>query len=229
MSEEARAAAAAAVAADARRRAANAALARLTASQRRPAPAAAGGSAAAAVAPAVPTAEEESQDGAEEKEKEEEEIDMEGLVEVAGEPGARLLVTAGLRTLGQLADRDEEDLVRQLAALQQQQQQQQERDAGEGSAAGERAAADGGAGGGGGGNGSREKAGVTAEEVSEWVQGARGEELDEIMADIVGGNEDVIEVCMMCGAALFPPLGRGLVYFSYLFRSIPFFLLPRLF
>ncbi|CBN77999.1 conserved unknown protein [Ectocarpus siliculosus] len=197
VSEEARAASAAAAAADARRRAANAALARLTASQRRPAPAAAGGSAAAAavtVAPVVPATEEENGDGVEEKEeeKEEEEIDMEGLVEVAGEPGAGLLVAAGLRTLGQLADRDEEDLARQLAALQQQ-QQQQERDAGEGPAAGEGAAADGGAGGGGGGSGSGEKARVTAEEVSEWVQGARGEELDEIMADIVGGNEDVIE------------------------------------
>ncbi|CAM9502684.1 unnamed protein product [Ectocarpus sp. 6 AP-2014] len=193
VSEEARAASAAAAAADARRRAANAALARLTASQRRPATAAAGGSAAAAavtVAPVVPATEEENADGVEEKE--EEEIDMEGLVEVAGEPGAGLLVAAGLRTLGQLADRDEEDLARQLAALQQ--QQQQERDAGEGSAAGEGAAADGGAGGGGGGSsGSGEKASVTAEEVSEWVQGARGEELDEIMADIVGGNEDVIE------------------------------------
>ncbi|CAM9325703.1 unnamed protein product [Ectocarpus sp. 8 AP-2014] len=204
VSEEARAASAAAAAADARRRAANAALARLTASQRRPAPAAAGGSAvsaAVAVAPVVPATEEENGDGVEEEEEdeedEEEELDMEGLVEVAGEPGAGLLVAAGLRTLGQLADRDEEDLARQLAALQQQQQQQQqqqERDAGEGSAAGEGAAADGGAGGGGGGgSGGGEKARVTAEEVSEWVQGARGEELDEIMADIVGGNEDVIE------------------------------------
>ncbi|CAB1121007.1 unnamed protein product [Ectocarpus sp. CCAP 1310/34] len=199
VSEEARAASAAAAAADARRRAANAALARLTASQRRPAPAAVGGSAAAAAAaaaaaPVVPDTEEENGDGVEEEEEEEEEeIDMEGLVEVAGEPGAGLLVAAGLRTLGQLADRDEEDLARQLAALQQQQQQQHERDAGEGSAAGEGAAADGGAGGGGGSSGSGEKARVTAEEVSEWVQGARGEELDEIMADIVGGNEDVIE------------------------------------
>ncbi|CAM9892219.1 unnamed protein product [Ectocarpus fasciculatus] len=140
--------------------------------------------------------EDENREGVEEKKEEEEEIDMEGLEEVAGEPGARLLVAAGLRTLGQLADRDEEDLARQLATLQQQQQQQQqEKDVGgEGSAAGEGAAADeGGAGDGGGGSSSGEKARVTAEEVSEWVQGARGEELDEIMADIVGGNEDLIE------------------------------------
>ena len=34
----------------------------------------------------------------------------------------------------------------------------------------------------------------SAEEVAEWVPAARGEELDEIMADIVRGDDDVVEV-----------------------------------
>ena len=107
----------------------------------------------------------ETEKGKEEggEEKEEEEVDMEGLTEVAGEAGAGLLAAAGIRTIGQLADRDEEELTRELGTLRE----------GEALPAG---------------------GGRSAEEVAEWVQAARGEELDEIMADIVGGDDDVVEV-----------------------------------
>ena len=189
----------AARAADARRRAANAALARLTASQHRPALATAvstGTAPVAAGAAAVSALNEEAaqcagMDEKKEQEKEEEvEVDLEGLTEVAGEHGAKLLVAAGVKTLGQLADRDEEELARELAVLEQKQQQQENGVAPE-SADG----CGGGAGASGGGSGSTgEGQRIDAEQVSEWVQSARGEELDEIMADIVGDDEGVVEV-----------------------------------
>lgn len=190
---------------EARQRAANAALARLTASQNRPrldaaadpangragssggvatsaveAGAGAGGEATiAAAACSDDGSREEAQGGATD------ELDMEGLTEVAGEAGARLLVAAGVRTLGELADRDEENLTRQLGVL-------QEAEKVHASAASA-----------GGGDAGGEGDIIGAEQVSEWVQGARGEELDEIMADIVGGDEDVVEVRLpRCGIVL---------------------------
>lgn len=170
--EAAATAAAAAAAAAARQRAANAALARIMASQQRPRPAGASTGIAVAAVPVAASLAEIRPEGTEEKE---DEVDMEGLTEVAGEAGARLLVAAGVKTLGKLADRDEEELTRELRALQ---------GAGSpdarGNAAGDGAATPG------------ER--VSEEEVSEWVQEARGEELDEIMARIVGGDEDVVEV-----------------------------------
>lgn len=201
VSEEARAAAAAAAATDARRRAANAALARLTASQQRPAAAAGSGSGSGSgSAMVVPTGSpeevtvgREDEKNEEEQEKEEVEIDLEGLTEVAGDLGGKLLVAAGVRTLGQLADRDEEELAGELAPLQQQQQQQEA----DGASTVEGAAAAGGSTGtstSSTGEGDR----VSVGQVSEWVQAARGEELDEIMADIVGGDEDVVEVREGC-------------------------------
>ncbi|CAM9890485.1 unnamed protein product, partial [Hapterophycus canaliculatus] len=140
VSETAQAAAAAAAAADARRRAANAALARLTASQQPPAPASAEVVAAAAAGEsggAVPMTVVGSE-GATDKDEtggmeEAEESDVEGLTEVAGEVGAGLLVAAGVRTLGQLADRDEEELAQKLAVLQDEQRQER-RDDGDGAA-----------------------------------------------------------------------------------------------
>lgn len=184
----------AARAADARRRAANAALARLTASQHRPAAAVAGGAAGAADAAAVSAPPEEAgrdasiEEEEEEKEEVEVEVDLEGLTEIVGEPGAKLLVAVGVRTPGQLADRDEEELARELAVLQEQQQKQQQ---------GETGVAAEPAGGGGGSSSSsstEEEHRIDAEQVSEWVQSARGNELDEIMADIVGEDEDIVEV-----------------------------------
>lgn len=178
---------AAAAAADARSRAANAALRRLAASQHRPASDGATTATAAAAALVEAAGEAEtaaatgvvvvapttgSSDGSgKEKgnEEEEEEVDIEGLTEVAGEAGAGLLAAAGVRTIGQLADRDEEELTRLVGALQ----------------------AGGGLPAGGGGNAGER---VQSEKVAEWVQAARGEELDEIMADIVEGDDDVVEV-----------------------------------
>lgn len=181
---------------EARQRAANAALARLTASHNRPRPDAAadpanggagssGGVATSAVEAgagaagevtiaAAACSDDGSRDGTHGGATDE--LDMEGLTEVAGEAGARLLVAAGVRTLGELADRDEENLTRQLGVL-----QEAEKIHASAASAG---------GGGAGGEGGI----IGAEQVSEWVQGARGEELDEIMADIVGGDEDVVEV-----------------------------------
>ncbi|CAN0165825.1 unnamed protein product [Scytosiphon promiscuus] len=93
----------------------------LTASQQRPAPAAAAGEGGGAVTMAVAPPEEaaDQEDGVGRAEGEdEEEVDMEGLTELAGEAGAGLLVAAGIRTLGQLADRDEEELAQELGVLQ---------------------------------------------------------------------------------------------------------------
>lgn len=204
----------AAMAAEARQRAANAALARLTASQKRSTLRANGegvgsngGSPVTVVVPAagdtanpseatVSATEQASRESAEgekkgsEQEPEEEvESDTEGLTEVAGEAGARLLITAGVRTLGQLADRDEEELAQHLGTLQQRNDGHSPS-----SLIGAGSASD---------NGRSEPVvddtsavtlAVGAEEVSSWVQSARGEELDEIMGDIFEGNEDVVEV-----------------------------------
>lgn len=160
---------AAATAADARQRAANAALARLASSQSHPRPEGVadgiGVATSAAARVSMDASEEPHRQGTE---REEDGVDMEGLTEVAGEAGATLLVAAGVRTLGQLADREEEELTRELGVVQE-----------GGTSTGER---------------SNAAVRVSAEEVSEWVQGAREEELDEIMLDIVGGNEDVVEV-----------------------------------
>ena len=174
--------------ADARQRAANAALGRLMASQHRsPHQEAATGNTgkSGTIGPSAEGAEGEAtsitasasydvaarSDGADGKKEEEEEVDLEGLTVLAGEAGAKLLVAAGVRTLGQLADRDEEELTRDLLIQ-------------EGRAPVEVERGDGG--------GSEGVVGV--EQVAEWVQAARAEELDEIMADIVGGDEDIIEV-----------------------------------
>lgn len=186
VSEAAQAAAAAAAAADARRRAANAALARLTASQQRPVPAAAAAAAAGEGGGAAPMTVVPSEGAAEQggaSAEAEEEDDVEGLAEVAGEAGAGLLVAAGVRTLGQLADRDEEELARELAVLQ---DRQERRGDGDGAARAEGSEGAAGA--------PAEAERFSAEQVSEWVQSARGDELDEIMADILGEDEDVIEV-----------------------------------
>eukprot|EP00903_Cladosiphon_okamuranus_P006930 g6745.t1 len=177
----------AARAADARRRAANAALARLTASQHRPTAGAAavtsGASSGAAAAGGVSAPPEETGRDASMVEKAESEevdveVDLEGLTEVVGEPGAKLLIAAGVKTIGQLADRDEDELSRALAVLQQKQQQE--------AGVSAESAAD-------GSGSSGEGHTIDAEQVSEWVQSARGEELDEIMADILEGDEDVVE------------------------------------
>lgn len=193
LSEESLAAAAAAAAAEARSRAANAALRRLSAFQHRPASdGAATATATAAAATAVEAGEEMeaaasarvvstvgSSEGTEKEMggkglwagggEEEEEVDVEGLTEVAGEAGAGLLAAAGVRTIGQLADCDEEELTRELSAL----REGEALPTGGDSIAGDK---------------------VQAEKVAEWVQAARGEELDEIMAEIVGGDDDVVEV-----------------------------------
>lgn len=197
---------------DARQRAANAALARLAASQGRSTSDISateahaeedlekGASSILAVSPTVSRAleaatarqergiipEEKAQPEEAEREKEEE-VDMEGLTDIAGEAGARLLAAAGVRTLGHLADRDEEELACELDAL-------QKGCMGSPSTASETGV-------------SAEEKKVDPEEVSEWVQGARGEELDEIMADIVGGDEDLVEVryLILFDLAVFPP------------------------
>lgn len=137
----------------------------------------AGATGEAVLAAAAARSDDGPREGAHEGEGAVDELDIEGLTEVAGEAGAKLLVAAGVRTLGELADRDEEDLARQLGVLQEGVRRQ-------GPAASTGGGEDGGAG----------DTVVGAEKVSEWVQEARGDELDEIMADIVGGDEDVVEV-----------------------------------
>ncbi|CAM9856278.1 unnamed protein product [Discosporangium mesarthrocarpum] len=76
--------------------------------------------------------------------------DLEALSEIVGEGNLEFLVSVGLRTPGQLADRDEEVLAIELR---------------------------------------RHGAGVKKEEVVRWVELARGEELDKMMEDLVGGAE----------------------------------------
>lgn len=117
-------------------------------------------------------------------------VDIEGLMEVvSGRESANLLVAAGVRTVGQLADRDEDELARELEALQ---------------ATGVRSGGGGGDGsatggegveaGEGGVKGMESEARVGAEKVAEWVEAARGEELDGIMFELVGSDDDVVEV-----------------------------------
>lgn len=101
-------------------------------------------------------------------------VDEEGLSELAGAAGARLLVAAGVTTVALLADRDEEELARELGELQGRRR--------EGGAAG------------GGGEAEGEVVEISEEVVSGWVEEARGEELDEVMAELVGGDEDLVEV-----------------------------------
>lgn len=164
---------AAAAAAQARRRAADAALSRLAVAQQR-VPVADGDNAGASANPA----------GDKSVAAGEVDVDMEGLTQVVGgqESAAKLLVAARVRTVGQLADRTEDELARELEALQ---------------AAGVRGGGGSSAPGGGeddGGVEDREsEERVDAEKVAEWVQAARGEELDEIMFEIVGSHDDVVE------------------------------------
>lgn len=178
--------AAEAISAEARQRAANAALARLMASQqrtRRPQEEVTTGNMETSETsgvvkdrdeqktsnPTIASSDGARSDGADGSGREVE-VDMESLSEIAGGAGARFLVAAGINTLGQLADRDEEELARELSARQNGTLVE------------------------GGGCDGHEELVLGVEKVSEWVQAARGEELDDIMADIVGGDDDVLEV-----------------------------------
>lgn len=131
---------------------------------------------------ALASADYSSVGGGDQAERNDEAVDMEGLSEVAGESGARILVAAGVRTVRQLADQNEEDLARKLKATEGRTSQGGPEPEGEVE-----------------GDTAREE--ISEEAVSEWIQAARGEELDEIMAELVGGDEDVVEVS---GAVLRP-------------------------
>lgn len=177
---------AATTSAEARQRAANAAIARLIASQqrtRRPQEEVTAGTmetsgtsgvvkeggGQATSNPTVVSSDGARSNGADGNGKEVE-VDMEGLSEIAGGAGARLLVAAGIKTLGQLADRDEEELAGELSTRRNGTLVE------------------------GGGCDGHEELVLDVGKVSEWVQAARGEELDYIMEDIVGSDDDVLEV-----------------------------------
>lgn len=168
---------AASAAAQLRRRAADAALSRLAMAQQHPGGVADDNQGDSNVPPDIPSAAAAG----------DEDTDEEGLTKVAGgkESAAKLLVAAGVRTIGQLADRDEDELARKLRVLQAAVARSGDDSAGAGV---------GGEAGGGCAEVEESEERVDAEEVSEWVQAARGEELDEIMFEIVGSDDDVVEV-----------------------------------
>ncbi|CAM9177944.1 unnamed protein product [Sphacelaria rigidula] len=167
---------AASAAAQLRRRAADAALSRLAMAQQHPGGVADDNQGDSNVPPDIPSAAAAG----------DEDTDEEGLTKVAGgkESAAKLLVAAGVRTIGQLADRDEDELARKLRVLQAAVARSGDDSAGAGV---------GGEAGGGCAEVEESEERVDAEEVSEWVQAARGEELDEIMFEIVGSDDDVVE------------------------------------
>lgn len=176
---------------EARRRAADAALARLAASQ--PADTVNGTAAAESSAPRTAAEGAVVATAA----AEEVEADVKGLAAIAGgEAGAKLLMAAGVRTVGQLADRDVERLAHELQAIQ---TGSANGSVGGGGGVDETVIERGTGEGGGAGDSERgeEMEGkdiVGAEKISEWVQAARGEELDEIMYEVVGSDDDVMEV-----------------------------------
>lgn len=102
-------------------------------------------------------------------------VDAEGLAEIAGESWAKRLIDAGARTVRCLADCDEENLVNKLRATQQLSE-------GAGSEVG------------GDVEGPSERARVDEDAVTGWIQEARGIELDEIMSELVEGDDNVLEV-----------------------------------